>query len=102
MKVVHTTAWDVQPGKVAEFIVNCHQAAEIQRRHGVEEIRLIQSFAGPLPVMTYVMIFSFVETFGKFMDGVPADPEWVAFMAAASVNPSAKMVSQSFGQDLMS
>jgi hypothetical protein len=102
MKVVHTTAWDVQPGKVAEFMVNCHQAAEIQRRHGVEEIRLVQSFAGPLPVMTYAMIFPDGETFGKFMDNFPADPEWLALMAAASADPSAKIVSQSFGPDLMS
>ena len=52
--------------------------------------------------MTYAMVFPDGETFGKFMDSMPADPEWVAFMAAASADPSAKMVSQSFGQDLMS
>ena len=102
MKVVHTTAWDVRPGKVAEFMANCQQASEIQRRHGVEAIHLVQSFAGPLPVMTYAMVFPDGETFGKFMDSMPADPEWVAFMAAASADPSAKMVSQSLGQDLMS
>ncbi len=102
MKVIHTTAWDVQPGQLAVFLQNCHEAAQIQRQHGVEEVRLVQSFAGPLPVMTYAMIFPDGETFGKFMDSMPADPAWVAFMAAASANPSAKMVSQSFGQDLMS
>ena len=103
MKVLATTAWDVTPARVPDFLANCGRAAEIHRRLGAEAVHLIQSMAGPVPALTYAMVFPDGATYGAFIDAISADEEWLAFWAEASAGERyATMVSQSVGTDLFS
>ena len=103
MKVLATTAWDETPARVPDFLAKCGRAAEIHRRLGAEAVHLIQSMAGPVPGLTYALVFPDGATYGAFIDAISTDEEWLALWAEASAGERyATIVSQSVGTDLFS
>ena len=103
MKVLATTAWDVTPARVLDFVANCQRGAEIHRRLGVEVVHLVQSLAGPAPVFTYAMVFPDGAAYGAFLDAIRTDEEWLALWADVfSGEQYATVIAQSLGTDLFS
>ena len=103
MKVLHTTAWDVSPARLGDFLANAQRASEIHQRLGAEATHLIQSMAGPAPAMTYAMVFPDGAAYGAFIDAINTDEEWLALLAEAfSGERYATILSQSLGTDLFS
>jgi hypothetical protein len=59
--------------------------------------------AGPVPALTYALMFPDGATYGAFIDTISTDEEWLAFWAEASAGERyATIVSQSVGTDLFS
>ncbi|MCH2416536.1 MAG: hypothetical protein MK195_07215 [Acidimicrobiales bacterium] len=101
MQIIATTAWDVKPTHFVEFMANCLKAKEIHERLGAEQVRLVQSMAGPTPGLVYALIFPDGAAFGSFIDAIRTDEEWLAFWAEAA-GDYATIISQSVGTDLLS
>ena len=96
-----TTAWDLTPARVPDFLTNCGRAAEIHRRLGAEAVHLIQSMAGPVPALTYALVFPDGATCGAFIDTISADEEWLTLWAEVAAGERyATIVAQSVGTDL--
>ena len=103
MKVLATTSWDVTPARVPDFLANCGRTAEIHRRLGAEAVHLIQSVAGPVPALTYALVFPDGATYGAFIDAISADEEWLTLWAEVAAGERyATIVAQSVGTDLFS
>ena len=91
MKVTHATQWQVKRGRQGDFLNVNRRAAEIHKRLGASEIKLLAALAGaPQSQWTYVMIFDDEATFANAMVAMDTDEEWLALGAEFVADPPAE------------
>ena len=90
-------------GRQGDFMNVNRRAAEIHKRLGASEIKLLASMAGAPPSQwTYVMIFEDEATFGAAMAAMDTDEEWLALGAEFVVDPPAEATNSMLARDLLS
>jgi hypothetical protein len=83
-QVLATTYWNVVPGKDLEFIETCKQGKKIHMRLGASNAMLQRVSVGVNSGQyIYNMVFESGAVYGKFMDAVSTDSEWMALWAEA-------------------
>jgi len=102
MKVTHTTTWQVKMGRQGDFISVNLRAAEIHKRLGASEIKLLAALAGaPQTQWTYVMIFPDEAAFASAMVAMDTDAEWLALGAEFAPDPPAEATGSMLARDLL-
>jgi len=82
-----STTWIVPPGKDLEFIALNVRAKKIHTRLGAENAVLGRVQVGEnTGQYIYQMFFALAAAYGKFMDSVGTDKEWMALWAEGVKN----------------
>jgi len=81
-QVLATTYWNVTLGKDLEFIETCKRGKKIHLRLGASNA-MLQSVSVGVNFGQYVynMVFESGVAYGKFIDTVSTDSEWIALWA---------------------
>lgn len=102
MKVTHATQWQVKMGRQGDFLNVNRRAAEIHKRLGASEIKVLAALAGaPQSQWTYVMIFDDEATFANAMVAMDTDEEWLALGAEFVADPPAEATNSMLARDLL-
>ena len=81
-QVIATTYWNVALGKDLEFIEANKRAKKIHMRLGASNAMLQRVSVGVNSGQyIYNMVFESAAAYGKFMDTVSTDSEWIALWA---------------------
>ena len=81
-QVLATTYWNVVPGKDLEFIEANKRAKKIHMRLGASNAMLQRVSVGVNSGQyIYNMVFESGAVYGKFVDAVSTDSEWIALWA---------------------
>lgn len=102
MKITHATTWQVKMGRQGDFLNVNRRAAEIHKRLGASEIKVLAAVAGgPQTQWTYVMIFDDEAAFASALASMDSDPEWLALGAEFVADPPAEATNTMLARDLL-
>jgi hypothetical protein len=83
-QVVQATLWNVAPGKDLDFIETNKRAKKIHMRLGAANAMLTRVNVGENPGQyIYNMVFESGTAYGKFVDAIATDSEWMALWIEA-------------------
>ena len=89
-------------GRQGDFLNVNRKAAEIHKRLGASEIKVLAALAGaPQSQWTYVMIFADEAAFANAMVAMDTDEEWLALVAEFVADPPAEATNSMLARDLL-
>lgn len=103
MAVITVARWQVNPGRQQEFMALVGEAKRIHERLGGKVRVWNVTLAGPdSNTISYSVEHKDMTAFGSFTDKLAVDAEWLALGAKAMTpNPTARLLSQSLGTELI-